>query len=163
MKNETLQSLIAAAMNLTDTAMKMSGAELYHLQMRGVLESTKNTLNEVLSYAYPDIIRIIPAILIMIDTCLEEEGIAEAEIEAEYCGERDPEYSEDDDSLEWEAQNYTEEDYLEDVHKSLLWREVKNYHLEYEVDACLRAGLSIEEACMEWDIALPYPDDDIPF
>lgn len=97
MKTTTLQSLVYSATTLAETAMNMSGAELYHLGMREVLQSIKNTLNEVFSYDGCDAIQ---PILLMIDTCLEEEGIAEAEIMAEYCGEHDPEYSEDDELLE---------------------------------------------------------------
>lgn len=88
-QTKAMSSFLTEAMNMLNAAMHLSGNELYHYNMRPMLEGMKRVLNTL------DDRQKAGTMELLVDTLLEEEGIAEAELLAFSEG-PDP-----DDELEW--------------------------------------------------------------
>lgn len=71
-------SFLSKAMELCNSMMQFTGCELYSHNTRALLEGMKSVLNTIDGDEDK-----VASILLLIDTLLEEEGIAEAELNAE--------------------------------------------------------------------------------
>ncbi len=145
-------SFLDKAMELCNSMMQFSGCELYSHNTRPLLEGLKATINSVgdegdsITYAKT------AAITLLIDTLLEEEGIAEAEMLAG-C---DPEPIYDGcDGYNWDEPDYPEDpdmygpDPMWSAEDAFAYLEEQEYSNEYDKENYLKGNTIEDMAEME--------------
>lgn len=111
MDNNTMGSFLDKAMELCNSMMQFTGCELHSNNTRPLLEGLRSTVNSIGDEDDRITCAKTAAITLLIDTLLEEEGIAESEMLAG-C-EQEPSW-EDEDEYDWPEPDPFEEDLMDD-------------------------------------------------